>query len=232
MPDGRRGYQWVREETLRRIREHRWPPGSLIPPETELAKEFGCARATVGRALRELAGRGVLDRRRRAGTRVPLHPIRQAMMRIPITRVEVEMRGEEYRYTLLERTRARPPVQVYSRLALPEDADMLHVRALHLADGKPYQYESRWVSVTGAPGIVDAPLDTVSANEWLVANAPYVSGEMSFSAAEATDAEAEILGTARRAPLFVIERATWGRAGPITAARLAHPPGHRLVTKL
>ena len=46
----------------------------MIPGEEALAREFGCARATVNRALRDLAEAGVLERRRKAGTRVALQP--------------------------------------------------------------------------------------------------------------------------------------------------------------
>ena len=63
-------YRDVKAEILKRIRRRDWATGALIPAETALAAEFGVARATVNRALRELAEEGVLDRRRRAGTRV------------------------------------------------------------------------------------------------------------------------------------------------------------------
>ena len=48
-------FQFVRDEVKRRIESRIWPQGSLLPTETQLAEEFNCARATVNRALRELA---------------------------------------------------------------------------------------------------------------------------------------------------------------------------------
>ena len=47
-----------------------WKQGGLIPVEVALAKEFGCARATLNRALRELAQERILEHHRKAGTRV------------------------------------------------------------------------------------------------------------------------------------------------------------------
>mgnify|MGYP002652582257 CR=1 FL=1 len=41
----------VRGVIMSRIAEGIYPPGELIPTEIELASEFGCARATVNRAL-------------------------------------------------------------------------------------------------------------------------------------------------------------------------------------
>jgi GntR family histidine utilization transcriptional repressor len=87
------GWEDIRAEVLRRIRVRDWPPGGLIPTEETLAQEFGCARATVNRALRELAGAGVLERRRKAGTRVALLPVRKATLEIPVIRQEIEARG-------------------------------------------------------------------------------------------------------------------------------------------
>ena len=68
------GWEEIRAEVLRRIERRDWRPGATIPTEEQLAAEFGCARATVNRALRELAEAGVLERRRKAGTRVATHP--------------------------------------------------------------------------------------------------------------------------------------------------------------
>ena len=48
----------------------------------ELAAEFGCARSTVNRALRELAEAGFLERRRKAGTRISPDPVRKATLKI------------------------------------------------------------------------------------------------------------------------------------------------------
>jgi formimidoylglutamate deiminase len=69
-----RSWQAVQDEVRRRIAARLWRPGDFIPHETDLAREFGCARATVNRALRELAEEGLLDRRRKAGTRVAVNP--------------------------------------------------------------------------------------------------------------------------------------------------------------
>ena len=69
-----------------RIYSRQWQPGELIPNEADLAIEFGCARVTMNRALRALAETGLLDRRRKVGTRVTLNPITKATLQIPVIR--------------------------------------------------------------------------------------------------------------------------------------------------
>ncbi|GGI67447.1 GntR family transcriptional regulator [Saccharopolyspora subtropica] len=44
-----------------------WPVGAKIPSETALAAQFGVGRSTVREAVRELAGRGLLESRHGSG---------------------------------------------------------------------------------------------------------------------------------------------------------------------
>ena len=87
---GRLSYRDISGEIVRRIAERVWEPGALIPGEQALSAEFGCSRATVNRALQDLARAGVLERRRKAGTRVSLNPVREARFVIPLVRQEIE----------------------------------------------------------------------------------------------------------------------------------------------
>lgn len=225
------GWELIRAEVLRRIRAREWLPGAGIPNEEQLAREFGCARATMNRALRELAAAGVLERRRKAGTRVALHPVRKASFDIPVTRAEIEGRGQRYSFEVLREDLAPPPPGIAARLKWPPGAPLLHLSTLHRADGAPFLYEDRWLNLSVLP---DIPRDfrQVSANEWLVWNMPYSYGDICFSAEPATDVEARVLGVAPGAALFVTERMTWVAEAPITSVRLAYAPGFRLQTVL
>lgn len=225
-------WQTVQAEALRRIRDREWKPGALIPHEAELAAEFGCARATVNRALRELAEAGLLERRRKAGTRVPLNPVRKATFEIPIIRHDVEARGAAHGYRLLSRRETEPPQHVRALLGPLAAARLLHVSALHLADGAPFCFEDRWINPAAAPGVETADFASVSANEWLVQNAAFSGGGIEFFALAADARLARVLGCAEGAALFAIDRTTWAGVAPITAVRLAYAPGYRMVTAI
>ena len=225
------GWEAVRAEVMGRIRARIWGPGALIPSEEVLAAEFGCARATVNRALKDLADAGVLERKRKAGTRVAMLPVRKATLDIPVIRAEVAGRGQTYGFRLLTHSLAMPPVAVAARLGLSHGQAMLHLQCLHLADGQPQVYEDRWLN----PAVLPDPAPDfakISANEWLVSNLTFVTGDIAFSAEAATMVEADSLGVPPGAALFITERCTWGEAAPITWVRLAHAPGYRLQTLL
>lgn len=222
------GWEDIRAEVLRRIRARDWPPGALIPGEEALAEEFGVARATVNRALTALAEAGVVERKKRAGTRVSELPVRRARLEIPVIRLDVLGRGLAYDFKLLADRLAPAPVPVTARLGLPEATPMRHLETLHLAGGRPFVLEARWLN----PAILPLPspdFTDVSANEWLVTHVSLVSGDIAFTAEAATAREAEVLGIAPGTPLLVAERTTHGIQGPVTLVRLAHAPGHRVT---
>lgn len=222
------GWEDIRAEVLRRIRARDWPPGALIPGEEALAEEFGVARATVNRALTALAEAGVIERKKRAGTRVAELPVRRARLEIPVIRLDVLSRGLPYDFKLLTDRVVAAPVPVAARLGLPEASPMRHLETLHLAGGRPFVLEARWLN----PAILPSPppdFTVVSANEWLVTHVSLVSGDIAFTAEAATAREAEVLGVASGTPLLVAERTTHGIRGPVTLVRLAHAPGHRVT---
>ena len=227
-----RGWREVQAEARCRIDQGIWKPGERIPNEAELAEELGCARSTVNRALRELAREGFLDRRRRGGTSVPVAPVRRAVLDIPIIRQEVEGKGAEHGYRLLRRERRGPSARVRAAHDLAPDADMLHVRALHSADGRPFLHEDRWLLIASVPEVLAADFRVVSANEWLVRNVPLVRGDIKLGAVEASAVEAAALGTHPKAALFLVERATWNARGLITTVRLTYAPGYRMQATL
>ena len=215
-----------------RIRGGAWKPGERIPREADLAEEFACARATVHRALRTLVDQGLIVRRRRAGSRVVKTQVRRTEFRIPVIRHEVEAAGHAYGYRLVSRKSGPPPESVRDRMKLEAGAEVLHLEALHFAGERAHAFESRWINPGAVRGVLDVDFKEISANEYLVGNVPFSTGEISLSAAAATKREARLLGVPSGAALFVTCRATWSDGTAITVARLAYPPGFELRSRI
>ncbi len=221
----------IRDEIKRRVLERELLPGAKLPNDQELAEEFGCARTTVQRAMQDLVHSGTVNRRRKGGTTVTLHPITRTTFDIPITRLEIQTAGKEYGYFLVSREIRVSPTHVASSFGLAKPMEMLHVVALHLADKKPYIYEDRWIVHSTTPEILDIDLSRESANEWLIRNRPYSDCEVRFLAKNATHHEAELLSADPGDAVFVMERTTWINKAPITMVRAIAAPGYQLVTK-
>lgn len=225
-------WQAVEQEVRRRIHTRDWKPGELIPKEADLALEFGCARTTVNRALRGLADAGLLDRRRKAGTRVALHPVGKAVLDIPVIRQEIERRGSRYGYTLIHCDTEDAPKAVETRIGTSRLKPLLHVVALHTASDAPFVVEDRWIDLDVVPAAETAPFKSLSANEWLLMNAPYTRSEIVFTAIGVQGAVARMLGVKPTTAAFLIERTTWDAERPVTAVDLTYAPGYRMQTTL
>ena len=224
-----RSYKDIQAILLERITGGDWKPGMLVPSEVELAEEFGSTRVTVNRAMRALADAGLVERKRKAGTRVTRRESRDALLTIPIVRHEIAARGGKYRYLLLDRKLEKPPQRI--RAELPEQ-EALHVVSLHFADGKPYQLEDRWISLSAVPEAAEEGFQEVSPNEWLLEKVPYTNAEHVFYASGANAQESSTLELGSHEPVFVIERTTWLSGDPVTFVRLVHPgDSFRLVTR-
>ncbi len=224
-------YRDIKADILRRIMRGDWPPGALVPNEQDLAAEYGAARATVNRAMRELVEEGIVERRRKAGTRVRPSPLRQARFEIPLVRQEIEEQGAAYRYSLVRSEVLVPPDWQRARLALRPGAEVLHLLCLHFADGQPYQLEDRWINLAATPGARGVDFAAVSPNEWLVRQVPFSSVEISFSATAAEAEQSLLLDCTPGDALFRVERQTTWQDEVVTFVTLLYRRDHRLTTR-
>lgn len=225
------GYRGVKGTLLSRIRTHEWPPGSLLPGEIELAGEFGVARGTVNRALRELTDEGFLERRRKGGTRVRPSPLRAARFQIQLVRSAVEASGAVYGYQLLERRIEAGPENVRDILAASRGKELLHLMCLHTADKKAYQLEERWISLEALPKAREADFSLEGPNEWLVKTVPYTEVEIRIRAFAASGIIARHLGVEEGTALLTTLRSTWLDGRPLTHVRLYFHEGHELISR-
>ncbi len=221
--------QIIAAEVRRRIVGRQWRHGDRIPDEADLAIEFDAARATVNKALQMLAEEGLLDRRRRAGTRVAFHP--KAVFAIPVVREQVEQAGMAYSHRVIAHRRSPIPAEIAARLNLAEGEVLVHMRAVHYGNGRPFQLEDRWLNPQAVPGLDEVDLGRLNANEWLVLNTPYLHADVAFSAENADRRDARLLGARHGQALLVLHRTTWNDLGAITTVRVAFHPGHFVSTE-
>ena len=226
----RLSWKAVLDEIHDAILSGRYGPGDRLPRDADIAQEMSCARSTVQRAMQDLSDSGIVERRRKGGTRVRAEPVTRTTLDIPISRREIEQKGGRYTHQLIRRTEQTAPRRVQAAFELTEPRLMLRVEALHLSDARPYIFEDRWIDLGTVPEMRDMDLTTQSANEWLVLNKPYSRCDLRLYAQSADAQLAELLDTTVGAALFVIERATWIDSAPITTVKSIAPPGYQLLT--
>jgi len=225
-------WQTVQDEVLRRIHAREWKPGDLIPNEVDLADEFNCARTTVNRALRSLADDGLLERRRKAGTRIAVQPVAKAVLKIAVIRHEIEEIGKAYAYRLIDRSFTVPPAAIRNEMRTAASDQLLFVRGLHFADNAPYAFEERWINTRVVPDAKTETFEKVSANEWLLEHVPYTRGDITISALSATSENAKLLECPKHSALIAVDRLTWDHDVSVTKVRVLFAAGHNLLTSL
>lgn len=231
-PNQQAPYQRIKEDLLERVRSGIWSPGDTIPGELTLAQEFDCSRSTVHRAVRELADEGVFERRRKTGTVVSRQKGRSLSFDIPLVEDEIRNSGADYLYQLLYRkVDPLPPADAAALDRKPGDK-ALHLRCLHFANRRAYQYEDRWIDLNTVPEAAEVSFEQEGPNNWLVSNIPWTDAEHTIVAAAASGDVADALNLPVGDPVLVVERRTWNTKGTVTAVRFYHPgSSHRLRTR-
>ncbi|MDQ2066019.1 GntR family transcriptional regulator [Xinfangfangia sp. CPCC 101601] len=222
-------YREIKADLLRRILGGEWLPGSLVPNEQQLAQEFKAARATVNRAMRELVDEGIIERRRKAGTRVRKAPVRTVRFAVPLTQREISERGSAYGHTLLMSEIVPAQDWLAERLNVTSGAEVMHVICLHSADGEPYQLEDRWINLAATPAAREADFTQNGPMEWLVQQVPFSDVEVSMSAALATKEQARLLKSALGDALFRVDRRTIWRDEVVAYVTLLHRPDYQMT---
>ena len=222
----------VQAEVLKRIHDRTWRPGDIIPRETDLASEIGCARVTVNRALRTLADKGVLDRKRKVGTTVALYPTSKATLKIPLIRKEIEDLGAAYNYQLIKISLNQKPSGERLLEHFSYNDKLTYIEAIHTSDGQPFVVESRFINQKISSNLETENFEKNSPNEWLLANIPYTHGKIIFSSINCSNEMSSLLNIDSGDAVLQIERTTFDRKQVITNVLLTYHRDYKLKASL
>ncbi len=207
----------------------RWAPGALMPSEHDLLTRFSVSRMTVNRALRELQGEGLIERRQGVGTfAAPLHRISSSLT-IRDLHEEIEARGAQHA-AQVHLVREEPAAAALAdSLGLVAGAPVFHTLIVHLCNGVPLQCEDRYVNPACAPDYLQVDFTRTTPTRYLLQVAPLWEAQYSIEASHPTAEEARLLQIDPRDPCLVVVRRTESRGVPITLARMVHPGGRYLI---
>lgn len=225
-------HQRIRADIERRILSGAWRPGHRIPFEHELMEQYGCARMTVNKAIASLVSAGLIVRRRRVGSFVAEPRAQAAVLEIPDIRADVTARGQTYGLQLLSRRRRKPAARHEDEKTLAADSDLLALRCLHLANGKPYALEERLISLATVPEASDVDFSVEPPGSWLLGHVPWTEAENRIRAINVDHEMAAVLEVAPNTACLAIERRTWRGQKHITHVTQVFPgSGFGLVAR-
>jgi GntR family transcriptional regulator len=198
-------------------------PGDRLPAEQDLAAWFGVSRMTLRHALGELARRGLVTKTvgRRGGTFVAAAKLEQDLTTLAGFSEQLRRGGMVAGAQVLSATQRRPGPATAAALRLADGDQVLQVRRLRLADGKPIGLEHSQFPAALFPGMLAEPLDgsLYELLEVKYGHRPHRARE-SLEPVTAGAREADALGVPQGAPLMLVERIAYGRSGqPLEFAR-------------
>ncbi|MFT4256934.1 MAG: GntR family transcriptional regulator [Pseudoxanthomonas sp.] len=121
------------------------PRGARIPTEFDLAEGFGVSRITAKRALDELAGEGLVERRRGKGTHV-IHRPRTKPMQSPLTGLleSLQTLAESTGIRMLQFRRAVPPEPIRALFETGPRELLAQAIRLRIRGDIPFGYYISW----------------------------------------------------------------------------------------
>lgn len=216
-------YEQVKAYIKGHISRGDWRPGDPVPSESALMTQFGVSRMTVNRALRELAGEGLVTRVQGSGTRVAeLHRI-SSRLTIRDIHEEITERGHVHATRVLLVAAEKASTEVAQSLGLRVGARVFHTVLIHMENGVPIQYEDRYVNPVAAPDYLSVDFTATTPTHHLLAFAPLTEASYSIEACLPTAEEARQLDIKRSEPCLTMMRRTVSGAHVASVARLVYP---------
>lgn len=131
----------VLELLMDKIRSGAYPPGSLLPPENDLAAEFKVSRATIRSAFDRLEARGLIVRRQGIGTFVrPISSISNPLNQFLDFFDLITQNGYQPGFIQLHAAISEPTPEIARALHLETGMPVLQVEKIFTADGSPIIY--------------------------------------------------------------------------------------------
>ena len=216
-------YLRIRDFILDGIRNRSFAPGARIPPEVELARQFGVSRMTVNKAVRDLAEAGVLLRYAGDGTYVAERKAESPLLDVNNIAEEIASRGHGYRADVRFVREEAAGEEIALRLGLAVGAPVYHSLIVHYEDDSAIQIEDRYVSPQWAPDYLAQQFERETPNAYLMRTCPLSDVEHTVEAILPDADSQHLLGLAASEPCLRVLRRTWSGKHLVSFARLLHP---------
>jgi GntR family transcriptional regulator len=217
----------------------RWPPGSVLPGEVALARQYGVAVGTVRRALADLVAEGLLVRRPRIGTvvtgRTPEHSLRFFFQYFRLHGADGSLKRS--RAVPLALTESPAGVEDAQRLGIGAGEALLRLFRLRVVDGLPVMtdlYRVAAARLAGFPRSLEAVPELLFRHLLETYGIRIAAVREELRAEPATAEDRRLLGLPDPAAVLVIEATAFDQAGcpVLLATQRASTAAHRYVNEV
>lgn len=151
-------YETIAEDIQKRIQSGEYQADEKLPQEMELCKQYDASRITIREALDLLVYRGLITRRRGAGTYVKAVPGKVSEAEGFARSQQFggfsgDMKGRKVRSEVHEFSLLQAPGEVSEKLQVPETAFVCYICRTRYVDGEPYVVEYTYMPTDFITGI-------------------------------------------------------------------------------
>lgn len=216
-------YKKVKGYVMRQVISGAWPEGHRLPSEGEFSQQFGLARLTVHRAIRELSEDGIVVRTAGVGTFVASAKPQSTVVDVRDIVEEIRERGHQHEAKVLLLRAELVDQGLADAFSLPVGAEVFHSILVHHENGVAVQLEDRYVNPSFSPGYVEQDLTQISPHQFLARFGQPDDVEHIVEAIIPDSQVRRALAMKAGEPCLLLRRRTWVKGLVATRAALFHP---------
>jgi GntR family transcriptional regulator, N-acetylglucosamine utilization regulator len=208
-------YDQLKAAIDERIESGEWSPETQVPSERGLCEQFQISRITVRQALNQLVSDGRLIRIHGRGTYVAPSPLKKCLLPLVGFSEDMLARGQKPGAHVLQFESATAPPHVARALELGAWEEIIILKRLRLANGRPMAVETVHIPKRVCPGLLQEDLEDRSFYQLLKKKygiSP-VRAAQQWQAVACPTPDAKLLGIRRGSPVLRIQRTTFEREG-------------------
>ncbi|WP_071796177.1 GntR family transcriptional regulator [Natronohydrobacter thiooxidans] len=226
-------YTQLKHRLIAAINEGQFKEGGLLPTEAQLCEMFNVSRITVRRAVSELQGEGILEKRHGKGTFVTVQRLETSLMTLDGFSETYSAQGVEHHSHILEIRECPADAQAAKALQLEIGSQLLQVRRLITTRKGPLTLDESQFPSSLYPGLATRLKDDISIYGLLRTEygKPPAHVRRTISVRLAGQTERQVLACNPGEPLFDMEKVISDQSHvPLQRSRLLTPCNRIVLT--
>ncbi|QTQ12633.1 GntR family transcriptional regulator [Treponema parvum] len=208
-------YFQLYDKFYEKIKNGEYPPGTLLPTETEIMEQYKISRITVRKAMDMLLNDGLIVKKRGYGTCVQNKKVEQTMQRVLHFSEEMRKKGIKTYTKMIHNEVISATMQIAKALNLPEGTKLAHVYRLRYANDIPMCIESAYLELASCPDVPNHDFSVESLRKFLkdTYNIQWAHARQKIFAINANSKLAKQLDIPHNNALIFIERVSYTEDG-------------------
>jgi len=204
-------YYQLEKDIESKILQGLYKPGDKLPSEQALMAQYGLSRITVREAMKELARRGIVEKRQGHGTYVLPPRIEEPLQRMLGFSDDMRQRGISPSSHVLSARVEPVEAAMAETLNVELGQEIIKLKRLRLGDGQPMAVETSHIPLYLCPTLLQHDLNARSLYELFEKEYGIALGwaTQAIEPAAAGTARAEQLNITKGALLLLIRRTTY-----------------------